>query len=228
MNDDQSFVPPDSGAPASEEPARDRWKCTSAYYARAYLDRAIVRAAAHEYCDAGFSVHFICGKIPPWKAWQTAAAKNHDAINLQFRASLVAGGCGVGARLDLVPRGSAPNMVFDVDTHDVEIGDDALLAECMAAARAIVGDLNPTVVTGSGGLHYHLKGDPEVVKGLFARTNGLKLDWEGRSDGRPLIPPKGKPSPRWILELLGPQRSVVLPPSVHPDSLQPYRWWSPT
>jgi hypothetical protein len=214
-------------AAMNDDPARDKWKCTPAYYARAFLDRALILAAGHAYRDAGFSVHFICGKIPPWKGWQIAEAKSHDAIDLQFRNFLVTSGCGVAARLDLVPRGSAPNMVLDVDTHDVEIGDDALRAECMAAARAIVRDLNPTVITGSGGLHYHFKGDPDVVKDLFARTNGLKLDWEGRADGRPLIPPKGKPPPRWIVELLGPQRSVVLPPSVHPDSLQPYRWWSP-
>ena len=229
MNDDQGFVPRDP--PVTEEPAhesvRDKWKCTPAYYARAYLDRAIIRAAAHEYCDAGVSVHFVCGKIPPWKGWQTAESKNHGEIDLQFRASLVSGGCGVAARLDLVPRLSAPNMVFDVDTHLVEEGNDALRAECMAAARAVIGDLNPTVITGSGGLHYHLRGDPDVVKTLFGRTNALKLDWEGRLDGRPLVPPKGKPAPRWVLELLGPGRSVVLPPSLHPDSLQPYRWWSP-
>jgi hypothetical protein len=206
----------------------DKWKCTTAYYARAYLDRALVLAAAHEYRDAGFSVHFICGKIPPWKEWSLAATKNHDEIDRQFRASLVKSGCGVGARLDLVPRGSSPNVVLDADTHGVEGGDDALHAECMAAVRALIGDLNPTVITGSGGLHFHLKSDPDVVKELFAQKNALKLDWEGREDGRPLIPPKGKPEPRWVLELLGPKRSVVLPPSVHPDFLQPYRWWSPT
>jgi hypothetical protein len=76
-------------------PERDRWKCTSAYYARAYLDRAIVRIAAHELCDAGFSIHFICGKIPPWKGWQVAAARNHAEIDVQFRLSLVKGGCGL-------------------------------------------------------------------------------------------------------------------------------------
>jgi hypothetical protein len=209
------------------QPERDKWKCTPTYYARAYLDRAIVRIAAHELCDAGFSIHFICGKIPPWKGWQVAAAKNHAEIDVQFRLSLVKSGCGVGGRLDLIPRGSAPNIVLDVDTHGIGDGDDVLRAECMAAVRAIVGDLNPTVITGSGGLHYHLKGDPNVVKELFIQTNALKLDWEGRPEGRPLVPPKGKPAPRWVLELLGLERSVVLPPSVHTDSLQPYRWWSP-
>ena len=54
--------------------------------------------------------------------------------------------------------------------------------------------------------------------------NVIILDYEGKAEGKPYNRPAGEPKPRWALELFGPGHSITLPPSIHPDTLKPYRY----
>ncbi len=120
------------------------------------------------------------------------------------------------------PQGDAPSFIADVDLHGVTDQKDH--DDCAAAERRLFGDLQPTIITGAGGRHYHFRAAPAVVAEMFAAGNAFLIERQGRAEGERAALPPGAPRPRWMIEVFGPRHGYPMPPSIHPDTLQPYRF----
>jgi hypothetical protein len=203
----------------------ERPKLTPEFLDATRLNSEAVKAEAHHLCDRGCSVHFLDGKIPRGNGWQNAPRKTHDDIEHQFQPRLFDGAVSwpnLGIRLDAEPIGDAPNCVTDVD---IRTDDPAEIAACMAAVRRHMGDRQPDAITGRGGLHFYDQLPLERLARIFGANedggllkNVHKLGWPGRDEGVPYD--NAMP---WTIELLGPKRNIVCPPSIHPLSVKPYR-----
>lgn len=109
--------------------------------------------------------------------------------------SYVAKGFNVGCRL------SRQDLVIDVDTHGK--GADGVGLNSLTKLESLIGfklaEHCPTVVTGSGGYHFYMKLPPDV------RVNENLDEFPG-------------------IEFKSYGRQVVIPDSIHPDTLIPYTW----
>lgn len=109
--------------------------------------------------------------------------------------SYVAKGFNIGCRL------SRQDLVIDVDNHG-KGSDGAGMASLTQLEKDIGYPLSkncPTVITGSGGYHFYLRLPPDVrVKETLGKYPGIEFKSYGRQ--------------------------VVIPDSIHPDTLSPYTW----
>jgi hypothetical protein len=201
-------------------------KLTAEYFDAARLNFQAVKAEAHRLCDLGFSVHPVDGKAPRSPGWPDAPRKTHQDIEREFWLRFLNGFIAypnLGFRIDMEPAGDAPNCVTDVD---IRSDDPASVEQCMAAAKRHMGDRQPDVRTGRGGLHFYDQLPRSRIERIFgtASAGGLgtsvfKLDWSGAAEGAP--PPRDGTG--WTIEMLAPRRNVLAPPSIHPMTLKPYR-----
>jgi hypothetical protein len=179
-----------------------------------------ILAGAKEARNAGYVVHPLRGKDAFLKGWPDLPNKEPLDIDQVFRSPK--NECfNLGGVISADPQGDAPNIVIDVDLHGATDQKDR--DDCMAKKHRLLGDLPPTTITGAGGEHYHFRAPAAFVAEIFAPGNAFCLEREGRAEGEPAAPPPGAPRPRWMIEALGPRHSITLPPSVHPDTLRPYR-----
>ena len=178
-------------------------------------------AAAKEALAAGYVIQPQRGNKSFLVGWNTLANRPRLDPEKDFRSNN--GECfNLGAVIALDPQGDAPNAVVDVDFHGVRDQKDR--DDCMAAKQRLLGDLVPTTITGSGGLHFHLRLPAAVVVEFFTAGNVIILAYEGKGEGKPYRRAHGEPQPRWVIELFGIAHSITLPPSIHPHTLKPYRW----
>jgi Bifunctional DNA primase/polymerase, N-terminal/CHC2 zinc finger len=201
-------------------------KLTAEYLEAVRLNFRRIKDAAHVLCDKGFSVHPLYVKRPGDSGWPDAPRKTHDDIEREFRPrpfGIVTLYPNLGFRIDLEPVGSAPNVVTDVD---IRTDNPAEIAECMAAVRRHMGDRRPDTVTGRGGLHFYDQLPRAQIERIFGTrpdgslaTSAFKLDWLGAAEGA--LPPRDGTG--WTIEMLAPRHSVTVPPSIHLETLKPYR-----
>jgi hypothetical protein len=158
--------------------------------------------------EKGFAVHWLQpkSKVPVSSGWSESSVLSVDDLRSSYRL-----GYNVGFRPGIWSIvGKKALVVLDVDVR----GGPAYAHEAYAAAQSLVGDVPPTVVSGSGvGRHYFLWVPKDKAPSTAAQTlrhSDLKLD--------------GKFA--WQIELLSTGKNVVLPPSIHPETGERYRWYA--
>jgi archaellum biogenesis ATPase FlaH len=136
-------------------------------------------------------------KRPIAEGWSTAPRAKRTDLERQHIE-----GANVGIRLGEPSKTPAGYLhLIDLDIRKPEAEADA-----WAAARRLVPTLDqlPMVISGSGtGRHFY----------FFSPT--------------PLRSEKLAKGVGWEIELFGTGKQAVLPPSIHPDTGQPYRWQRP-
>lgn len=175
-----------------------------------------VLSALPDLCAAGFAVHWLKprAKSPISEGWQNLPR----ASLADLRASHQRGN-NIGVRL------GEPSKVSGYYLHaiDFDIRHADLADEAWEAFYEILPDVDPNslpcVASGSGGesRHLYFLTDKPFYSKKLALSEGKHRRWdEARS--------KDVWSCDWEIELFGTGKQVVLPPSIHPDTREPYRW----
>ena len=159
----------------------------------------------------GFAVHYQMGKNAFEPGWNSGPVKTEGQLQRDYRPGWNIGfQTGHRSKLNGLPVG-----VLDPDLRSNE---PRHAAEMDAALRELVGGMEPTVRTGSGGSHFYfvMDGKNLPTKTLVLRQS--KDEVELQEDGRT------KKSPAWRIEFLWAGHGCTLPPSIHPDTGKPYTW----
>jgi Bifunctional DNA primase/polymerase, N-terminal len=162
---------------------------------------------ALELHERGLAVHWLHRgeKSPVNHGWSQAAPQTAEELEASYQP-----GYNVGFRPGKwsIVDGFAV-VVLDTDVR----GGEQYCREAYAARDSLVGDLKPTVVSGSGyGRHDFLLVRVEDCPDKAAtvlRQSDIKVDG-------------GKNA--WQIELLSTGKNVVLPPSIHPETGRQYTW----
>lgn len=168
--------------------------------------------------EMGFAIHWVQknSKVPIEKGWSTAPMMPLDKLKQTYRE-----GYNVGFRpgkWSVVE--DKEIVVLDIDIR----GGLAYAEEAYAVAKGLMqGEYMPHVISGSGvGRHQYLafprNESPEKAATTLRQSDIYVLD--GKKCERNV---KGA-KPAWLIELLSTGKNVVLPPSIHPDTLKPYTW----
>lgn len=158
--------------------------------------------------EAGFALHWLKprSKSPFAENWSDKPVASLKALRASYRD-----GYNVGVRLGKWSKvGGAYLHVIDYDINDPDLADEAesALREMFPGYEEF-----PTVKSGSGGKsrHFYILCDQPLYSRRLARSKEkIEID--------------GKLYDAWQIDLFGTGKQVVLPPSIHPDTLKPYRW----
>lgn len=184
----------------------------------------------------GFAIHWLRpkSKIPVRAGWPNIRREPWQAVKDLYRD-----GCNVGVVLGAVskmPDGYLAVVDLDVKSQDVKHQKEAkekaldLFPELKDAPKVWSG-------RGNGSAHYYVRLREPLTGGeTLARSSELvpvhmpsvspsAKDREGLSEKR--IAKGFRLRAAWEISLMCQGRQVVLPPSIHPDSNQPYRWARP-
>ena len=164
--------------------------------------------------EAGVSVHWLRrrSKAPVEAEWTIAPTQSLDELVATFSR-----GANVGVRPGEYSHTAAGYLhLIDLDIRDAAQEQDAwdwLLARWPEARSA------PFVVSGSGGASRHLYffTDRPFRSRKIARSPGFSMVFDVKKD-RPVK------KHDWEIEVFGTRKQAVLPPSIHPDTGQPYTW----
>ena len=175
---------------------------------------AALLSAIRPLVEAGVSVHWLKrrSKAPADDGWQNAATLTFDQLAAaHFR------GANVGVRPGEYSHTAAGYLhLIDLDIRDAAQEQDAwdwLLARWPKARTA------PFVISGSGGASRHLYffTDRPFRSRKIARSPGFSMVFDPKKD-------REVKKHDWEIEVFGTRKQAVLPPSIHPDTGQPYRW----
>lgn len=166
----------------------------------------------------GFAIHWLIPgeKRPLESGWADAPIKSAEDLKKSYRL-----GYNVGFRPGKwsVVKGREI-CVLDIDIR----GGAAFAEEAYCAAAAMLGDKSFDVVSGSGvGRHRYLA-FPIGASPQSAATTLRQSDVYIDRDGKLCSPGAEGARPAWLIELLSTGKNVVLPPSIHPDTQQPYQF----
>ncbi|MDP3263920.1 MAG: VapE family protein [Tabrizicola sp.] len=157
--------------------------------------------------EIGAALHWLHArqKRPIADGWSEAARATRADLEREYSP-----GANVGVRLgepSLTPAGYL--HLLDLDIRKPEAA-----AEAWAKIRRLVPTLDklPSAISGSGsGRHFYFFSSTPL------RSERLAKSKDRLSNGRLA----------WEIELFGTGKQAVLPPSIHPDTGQPYRWERP-
>lgn len=166
---------------------------------------------------AGFGIHWLHPrtKRPYEDKWTDLPVATFDALQATYRA-----GDNVGVRP------GEPSQVDGGYLHilDVDIRVPELADEAMARLREMFPDVDsfPSVISGSGGAsrHFYIISDKPFRSRLLAASES-KFGRFDKTRGKTVW------SNEWEIELFGSGKQVVMPPSIHPDTGNPYVWERP-
>ncbi|MBS0297422.1 MAG: PriCT-2 domain-containing protein [Proteobacteria bacterium] len=159
--------------------------------------------------DQGFAVHLLRerSKAPFKDDWSTLPVATFDDLSRAYRR-----GQNVGVRL------GEPSKVAGLFLHvlDLDIRQVHLTDEARDALDAVLpGWRNfPLVRSGSGGDSRH----------VYFLTDRPFRSKKLAHSAEKFVDPEGKRHWAWEIELFGTGKQVVLPPSIHPDTGNPYAW----
>lgn len=167
----------------------------------------------------GFAVHWLSpkSKVPVSSGWSNASVMSEGELKKSYRP---------GNNLGFRPGKWSIVEGKEICVLDIDIRGGAMYAEeAYAAAGSILGTkLAPNVISGSiVGRHQYL-GFAIGTSPDKAATTLRQSDVFTTPDGKicSLGAPGAKPA--WLVEILSTGKQVVLPPSIHPDTHQPYAW----
>lgn len=175
---------------------------------------AEVIAAAKRLIDAGVAVHLLHrrSKRPVGNDWQTAPKHTLESLKAAYRSGM---NLGLRPGEHSLTEGGYLHVI-DLDIRRPEMADEAW--ECLKRFWPTAGDA-PFAISGSGGESRHLY--------LFT-DKPFRTVTLGKSVGFDMIfdPEKGKDVKKrhWEVSLFGAPKQLAIPPSVHPDSGENYRW----
>ncbi|UUV43178.1 DNA primase/polymerase [Rhodobacter phage RcCWillis] len=167
--------------------------------------------------SSGASLHWLVPfeKRPIAGNWSELPNQTEATLTDSYRQN-----ANIGIRL------GEPSKIDDLYLHiiDIDIRNADLAGEAWAALTKLLPDAKslPSVISGSGGESRHLyllTGKPFRKKKLL-KSNGFKMVFDQRL-GREVK------KYDWEIDLMGTGSQAVIPPSIHPDTKQPYRWERP-
>ncbi len=180
-------------------------------------EESAMLTAVRPMVEAGVSVHWLKrrSKAPVDDGWQLAETQTFE----QLRASW-SRGLNVGVRPGEYSHTPAGYLhLIDLDIRDpAQAGDAwAWLLERWPDARAA-----PFVISGSGGesRHIYFFTDRPFRSRKIVRSPGSKLVWDAKKE-------RDVKKHDWEIEVFGTRKQVAMPPSIHPDTGEPYRWGRP-
>lgn len=158
---------------------------------------------------AGFALHWLHDrtKRPIGADWSQKPRNSLESLRRSY-----VDGRNVGVRLGEPSKiGTEFLYLIDLDIREDRFADDAMakLAEIMPESASL-----PTVQSGSGGLsrHFYFLCSGRFPSKKVAHSDTFFHDSEGKKHWS------------WEIELFGTGKQAVIPPSIHPDTGQPYRW----
>ncbi len=183
--------------------------------------------------DMGFAIHWLKpkSKAPVESGWTTGPRKKWDYLKETYFDGL-----NIGVRLG-TPSKIKGHYLAVVDV-DIKSKDKRHFQEAIKAARDVLGtkgDSTSIVVSGrgNGSRHYYVltkspfktinpAASSEFVKVYMPSKNPSKKELSELSEKE--IKDGYRISRAWEISLYSDGRQVVLPPSIHPDSGEQYRW----
>lgn len=162
--------------------------------------------------EAGFAIHRLRpkSKAPLADNWSEAPVATWEELQRTYRK-----GENLGVRLGSWSQVNKLYLhVLDLDIRDPYESEKALakLIELFPMLQSL-----PVVLSGSGGESRHY---------YFLSEKPFRSEQLAHSETK-YVTPDGKKKWRWEIELFGTGKQVAIPPSIHPDSGQPYRWLTP-
>lgn len=177
-------------------------------------DLSEMLSAVRPLVDAGVAVHWLHrrSKRPVGDQWQTAAVHTVESLTAAYQS-----GFNIGIRPGEHSNTAAGYLhLIDLDIRDASQADVAwaALLRLWPDARSA-----PFVISGSGGESRHI---------YFVTDKPFRSLKLAKSTGFSMVPDadKGRDVKKydWEVELFGAPKQAVLPPSVHPDTGEQYRW----
>jgi hypothetical protein len=165
---------------------------------------------------AGFALHWLHpkSKRPIGTDWANKPVASLSDLKRTYRD-----GNNVGVRLG---KWSVVGGLF-LHIIDFDIRKPEMVEEARETLLALMPrlDLNvcPTVISGSGGesRHFYILTDQAFPSKKFAHSEGFELVWDESKQ-------RDVKKWDWELHLLATGSQAAIPPSIHPDTNQPYRW----
>jgi predicted P-loop ATPase len=174
-------------------------------------------ALVKPFIDSGFALHRLKerAKRPEDMMWSTTPVHDFDSFSAAYRP-----GENIGVRLgEPSLTASGYLQLIDLDIRDASKADAAY-----AKLRELWPDHDdfPSVVSGSGGASRHFyffASQPFASRKLaHADTFAMVFDKTKNRDVKKWD---------WEIELFGTGKQAVIPPSIHPDTGNPYIWERP-
>lgn len=183
-------------------------------------------------CHLGIAVHILhpMSKRPIGNGWQNCAVLSAQKLQENLTANP---GANIGIRTGSYSKLSGVNAgkyLIGIDLDIAERCSSEQIAEAHAARDSLLGTkaAYPEVQSGSGGLsrHYYAFTDEKNLPSNQKWTRS-KDTFEVEVIDERTQQPRIKNKHFWEVEIMSTGKQVVLPPSIHPDSKQPYRWINP-
>ena len=177
-------------------------------------DLSEILSAVRPLVDAGVAVHWLHrrSKRPIGDDWQKQPVHTIESLTAAYQT-----GCNVGVRPGEHSLTAAGYLhLIDLDIRDAGKADaawDALLRLWPDARNA------PFVISGSGGesRHIYFVTDRPFRSLKLAKSAGFSMVWDADKA-------REVKKHDWEVEIFGAPKQAVLPPSVHPDTGEQYRW----
>jgi hypothetical protein len=167
----------------------------------------------------GFAIHWLRpkSKAPIADGWSATPAMTEAGLKASYSPGL-----NVGFR----PGKWSVVAGKEVCVLDVDIrGGPAYADEAYAAAKAMLKSPMFTVISGSGiGRHTYLGFPPGKAPSASATTLRQSDVWVNKDSFEYCSKSADDARPAWLIELLSTGKNVVMPPSIHPDTGQPYQF----
>ncbi|AGH31447.1 hypothetical protein LOKG_00010 [Loktanella phage pCB2051-A] len=161
--------------------------------------------------DAGFALHLLKAKskAPVNNRWSDAPLATWEEIKRGLERDM-----NLGVRLGKPSEVDGGYLhVIDLDVRMDDEAEDALEALDDMLQGVNIKRL-PTVISGSGGesRHFYFVTD-KAFRSKKLATSGVQFE-----------DAEGKKHWTWEIELFGTGKQVAMPPSIHPDTGNPYEW----
>lgn len=169
---------------------------------------------AEELAAHGVSVHWLHrrSKRPVGADWQTTDTQSIDELRASYRR-----GYNIGLRPGEFSRTPYGYLhILDVDIRSEDLAQAALDEIWRLWPKYTEA---PYVISGSGGAsrHFYFFTDKPFGSVKLAHSDTFKLVFDERKQ-------RQVKKWDWEIELFGSRKQVAIPPSIHPDSGENYRW----
>lgn len=193
-------------------------------------------AEAKRLYDLGFAIHWIRpnSKAPVKSGWTTGPRDSFETLKKEWRD-----GFGIGVRLGKASLLKGGGYLANIDM-DIKSGSPEHLAQAEKQVEKLFPgllDTAPAIKTGYGYRLFFKTAQPVASKRLTASNDRIivhmpsaavsKLQLKALEDGtitQAQLDKGYRVRPAWELEIMSEGKQVVLPPSIHPDTGNRYKY----
>ncbi|MFI0395845.1 AAA family ATPase [Paracoccus sp. p1-h21] len=186
-------------------------------YTESSLENQPLDATNCALIGAGASLHWLVKgqKRPVAANWSTLPNQTESDLRRSYSQ-----GQNIGIRLGQPSRMDGLYLhLIDLDIRDPDKAGEAWskLLDLWPDARTF-----PSVISGSGGesRHIYFLSPDAMPKRKIAKSQGFTMVFDQRLN-------REVKKYDWEIDLMGTGSQAALPPSIHPDTKQPYRWERP-